>query len=354
MTRFRGQPKSKSERRDELLSAYLDGELSTSARARLEAQLASDPALRAELDVLRRTVAMVHDLLSVPAPHNFLLPVAAGRRRSLRAKPVRRSWAAPLLSAATAIVSLLFVAVLAGDLLLFGVGGMASLSPAEPMYQLEAPREAPAPLAPSQEVVVEAETVVEAVPEVEGEARAGEADEPEAMLAEPSAPMPAEAPVEEMPAVTLEVEVAEEKEAPSLDVTEDEVTEEPEPAAAVGMGGGANGTPVAPPSVPSLPGDEESADVPAVSPTVTAATRADLGAAEPSPGEGAEAEPTPQAEWEEGPESTPGVLKEQPEAGRISPRRGPASPWRVLEIVLGVSALVLALATIWAWRSRRH
>ena len=96
MTRFRGQPKSKSDQRNELLSAYLDGELNPSDRARLEAQLASDPALQAELDVLRRTVAMVHDLPFVPAPRNFLLPVAADRRRAPRPQPARRSWAAAL------------------------------------------------------------------------------------------------------------------------------------------------------------------------------------------------------------------------------------------------------------------
>jgi hypothetical protein len=261
-----------------------------------------------------------------------------------------------LLSAATAIVSLLFVAVLAGDLLLFGVGGMASPSPAEPMYHLEAPREAPAPLAPSQEVAVEAETVVEAVPEVEGEAKAGEADEAEEMLAEPSAPMPAEAPVEEVPAVTVDAEEVEaaEKEAPASDAAEDEVIEAPDATAVVGMGGGANGEPTAPPSAPGMPEEEEAPEALAVSPTATAAARADLGAAEPSPGEGAKVEPTLQAEWEERPELTPGVLEEQPEVGRIPPRRGPVSPWRVLEIILGVSALVLALATIWAWRSRQR
>jgi hypothetical protein len=202
--------------------------------------------------------------------------------------------------------------------------------------------------------VVEAETVVEAVPEVEGEAKAGEIGEPDATLAEPSAPMPAEAPAEEMPAVTLEMEEAEEKEAPAPDTAKDEMMEEPEPAAASGMGGGANGEPAVSPSVPTLPGDEESADVPAVSPTVTAAARAGVGAAEPTPGEGPKAEPPSRVEWEERTEITPGVLEEQPEVGRISPRHGPVSPWRVLEIVLGVSALVLALATIWAWRSRRR
>jgi hypothetical protein len=261
-----------------------------------------------------------------------------------------------LLSAATAIVSLLFVAVLAGDLLLFGAGGMASPSPAEPMLQHEAPREAPAPLAPGQEVAVEAETVVEAVPEAEGESKVGETDEPGAAFAEPSAPMPAEAAAEEAPAGTVEVEEVEpaEKEAPASDAAEDEVMEAPDATAAVGMGGGADGEPTVPPSAPGLPEEDEAPEALAVSPTATTAARAGVGTAEPSPGEGPKAEPTSQAEWEEGPEVAPGALEEQPEAGMISPGRRLVSPWRVLEIVLGVSALVLALATAWAWRSRRR
>ena len=47
--------------RDELLSAYLDDQLDAEDRARLEAQLAGDPALRSELEMLRRTVALVRD-----------------------------------------------------------------------------------------------------------------------------------------------------------------------------------------------------------------------------------------------------------------------------------------------------
>ena len=45
--------------RDELLSAYLDDQLDAGDRARLEAQLAIDPALRAELEALRHTVVLV-------------------------------------------------------------------------------------------------------------------------------------------------------------------------------------------------------------------------------------------------------------------------------------------------------
>ena len=33
--------------------------------------------------------------------------------------------------------------------------------------------------------------------------------------------------------------------------------------------------------------------------------------------------------------------------------RGPALPWRALEVVLGLTGLGLMLVTVWAWRVRR-
>jgi anti-sigma factor RsiW len=53
MRLFAGQAK-KREQRDELLSAYVDGQLSAGERARLEAQLATDSALQAELENWKR------------------------------------------------------------------------------------------------------------------------------------------------------------------------------------------------------------------------------------------------------------------------------------------------------------
>jgi ATP-dependent Lon protease len=135
------------EQRDELLSAYLDGQLSAGERARLEAQLAADPALRAELEALRHTVTLVRDLPLVSIPRNFILsPAVAARPRPAPLARPRRAWAAPLLTAATTVVSLLFVVVLAGDLLLSGVGRLA-LGPAAPP-PVEAPQVAlePSPI----------------------------------------------------------------------------------------------------------------------------------------------------------------------------------------------------------------
>lgn len=141
----------KRERRDELLSAYVDGQLSAGEQARLEAQLATDPALRTELEALRHTVALVRDLPPMPIPRNFILPqkmkpsVAARPRPARRVRPRRalrkpqgKAWAAPFLTVATVVVSLFFVVVLAGDLLLSGAGKQAFAPMAAPQMEVEA------------------------------------------------------------------------------------------------------------------------------------------------------------------------------------------------------------------------
>ena len=73
-------PDTPSERDLELLSAYLDGELDERARTQLEQRLAQDRALRAELQRLRETVALVRSLPPVKAPRDFTLdPARYGR-----------------------------------------------------------------------------------------------------------------------------------------------------------------------------------------------------------------------------------------------------------------------------------
>lgn len=69
-----------SERDLELLSAYLDGELTDREREALEKRLAQDGTLRATLQSLRDTVALVRDLPPLKAPRNFTLdPAVYGR-----------------------------------------------------------------------------------------------------------------------------------------------------------------------------------------------------------------------------------------------------------------------------------
>lgn len=64
----------------EFLSAYLDGELSTDARAELEARLAADPDLQAALDDLRGTVQLLKATPTLAVPRNFTLDPVKYRR----------------------------------------------------------------------------------------------------------------------------------------------------------------------------------------------------------------------------------------------------------------------------------
>jgi hypothetical protein len=64
---------SPTERDLELLSAYLDGELTDRERNKLERRLNQERALQDELTALRDTVALLHELPQLKAPRNFTL-----------------------------------------------------------------------------------------------------------------------------------------------------------------------------------------------------------------------------------------------------------------------------------------
>lgn len=57
----------------ELLSAYIDGELSDDERIMLEQRLTTDTFLQQELSSLRNTVSLIHQLPTMTAPRNFSL-----------------------------------------------------------------------------------------------------------------------------------------------------------------------------------------------------------------------------------------------------------------------------------------
>jgi hypothetical protein len=92
----------------ELLSAYLDGELSTRDRARLEARMTKQPDLRLGLEELRQTKMLLRSLPQKRAPRNFTIPNALPRRR-----PVPRLF--PALRFASALAGILFMVVFLGD-----------------------------------------------------------------------------------------------------------------------------------------------------------------------------------------------------------------------------------------------
>lgn len=97
----------------EAISAYLDGELNNKERMRLEARLQGSAELRRAADDLRRMRLVLRSQPKVKAPRNFTLtPQMAG----IRQRPAPRAY--PFLRLASAIASILFVMVLASDLLL--------------------------------------------------------------------------------------------------------------------------------------------------------------------------------------------------------------------------------------------
>ncbi|MEW6239902.1 MAG: hypothetical protein AB1564_03740 [Chloroflexota bacterium] len=86
----------------ELLSSYLDGQLSPSDSTRLEARLRSDPGLSAALDAMRKSRSLLRRLPKRRAPRNLTLtPRMVGKN-----PPLPRAY--PVLRFASAFAALLF------------------------------------------------------------------------------------------------------------------------------------------------------------------------------------------------------------------------------------------------------
>lgn len=97
----------------EALSAYLDGEISSRDKARLEGRLQADAGLRQELNEMRKTRILLRSQPRLRAPRNFTLtPQMAG----MRAASSARMGAYPVLRLASVLAAVFFVLVLVGDL----------------------------------------------------------------------------------------------------------------------------------------------------------------------------------------------------------------------------------------------
>src|SRR5438128_2566349 len=116
-------PSHLSDQDFELLSAYLDDQLSPSARAALEQRLAAEPSLRAALDELQQTTTLLKAAPRLIPPRNFTLdPVRYGRRVPWWA----RSGAMQLIGAVGAAASV--VLIILGVVLTSGQNVPASMS----------------------------------------------------------------------------------------------------------------------------------------------------------------------------------------------------------------------------------
>lgn len=113
-------------RRDwQLLSEYIDGELSERKRVRLESRLASERALRDALRKIKRTQQILRAAPHLSAPRDFVLtPDMIPQRETRSFFPVFRL--------ATALVSILLVAVLVLDFggIVFPMRGAEYAAPA--------------------------------------------------------------------------------------------------------------------------------------------------------------------------------------------------------------------------------
>ncbi len=115
---FRRLFKSEHQHIEDLLSAYLDGELSSQERARVEKHLARCAACAQNLYTLRQTVALLGQLPPVAVPRSFAIrPAQVAELSSVF--QIRRRYA--YLRAATVLATVLFAVVVAGDVLLTGL-----------------------------------------------------------------------------------------------------------------------------------------------------------------------------------------------------------------------------------------
>ncbi|HLB49305.1 MAG TPA: hypothetical protein VJL59_20025 [Anaerolineales bacterium] len=105
---------SSQDRDTELLSAYLDNQLSAAERAKLERRLETDSELRAALDGLRYVKTSLASLPKVKPPRNFILtPQRVGQKGRTQS---RVSSLIPVLNWATAVAAVLFAVLIATDL----------------------------------------------------------------------------------------------------------------------------------------------------------------------------------------------------------------------------------------------
>lgn len=105
------QPNNLSAEDIELLSSYLDNELTIAERMALERRLRTDPDLRLELEELRATTVMLQNVPSVVPPRSFTLdPTQAPRQPFAWTRWMRLGSALAVLVLAVGITTFVFMA----------------------------------------------------------------------------------------------------------------------------------------------------------------------------------------------------------------------------------------------------
>jgi hypothetical protein len=156
-----------------ILSVYIDGELPSGDRARVEEHLAECADCTWELETLRQTVDLVGQLPKVPVPRAFTIHETP-RPRWVSLFQAR--WAYTYLKGATALAAALLILVLAGDALFQFQRSITGFAPAvAPAKELAAPATAPTVVAMQEAPPAPTEAPIppeEALDEAEGAAYA--------------------------------------------------------------------------------------------------------------------------------------------------------------------------------------
>ena len=118
MSRFKSAGTTKHGFFEERLSAYLDGELTPREHEAMEHHLETCTACQWELETLGQTIQWTRELPALTVPRVFTIPVPAEPARS-----ARRWNLLPVLQGATALIAVLLVFAVAGDLMLGSFGG---------------------------------------------------------------------------------------------------------------------------------------------------------------------------------------------------------------------------------------
>ena len=237
------------QRRHELLSAYVDGEVTAEEAREVEELLASSEDARRELAELQATVDLVRGLPDLELPRSFALDAAPKKRWTLWWPSVRMT------GLATSVATMLLVGLVAGDMLdvleqaRFGGDDSEYASDESAFAAAAAPAPAPesaaaaamdAPASPEQEAAVmksvagQDESVpVPAAPAAAAPrmAKVESSDEPAAAMQQDTteeAPQASEVESSEEPPVAKQQALMQDAPVPSEEGQADEVFDDPE------------------------------------------------------------------------------------------------------------------------------
>ena len=209
------------QRRHELLSAYVDGEVTAEEAREVEELLASSEDARRELAEIRATVDLVRGLPELEPPRSFALDAAPERRWTLWWPSVRTT------GLATSVAAMLLVALVAGDMLNVLEQARFGADDEEAMYESAFDDSAFVAAAPAQEAMAEVAMDAPASPEPEVALMESAADQDDSAQV-PAAAAPRMAKVESSEEPVAAMQQASTEEAAQADQAESD--EEPQVA----------------------------------------------------------------------------------------------------------------------------